>query len=111
MSPRMFQLTIFRWFGGICTFVGRFSVSLLLRPVLTFDKASIQETCNRIISYSTVGIPFNGQTLKIGSSVGVALYPNDGQSEESLYKASDMALYLAKRRRSNYSFVAPAAAE
>ena len=69
-----------------------------------FDQASIQETCSRIISYSSVGIPFNGDTLKIGTSVGVASYPNDGQNEESLYKSSDAALYVAKRRRSNYSF-------
>jgi diguanylate cyclase (GGDEF)-like protein len=75
----------------------------------TFDKASIQETCSRIIGYSSDAIPFNGETLKIGTSVGVALYPNDGESEESLYKASDMALYVAKRRRSSYSFMSHAA--
>ena len=71
----------------------------------TFDKASIQTICNRILSYSSVGIPFSGQTLMIGSSIGVALFPDDGQSEEGLYKASDLALYEAKRERSNYCFV------
>lgn len=75
----------------------------------TFDDASIQAICNRIISHGSVGIPFNGQTLKIGSSIGVALYPNDGQNVESLYKASDMALYVAKQRRSSYSFMPRAA--
>jgi diguanylate cyclase (GGDEF)-like protein len=78
--------------------------------ISTFDKDSIQETCNRIISHSSDAIPFNGKTLQIGISVGVALYPNDGQNEESLYKASDMALYVAKRRRSSYSFVSHATA-
>ena len=77
--------------------------------VSTFDKDSIKETCNRIISYSSDAIAFNGKTLKIGASVGVALYPNDGKNEESLYKASDMALYVAKQRRSSYSFMSHAA--
>jgi len=76
-----------------------------------FDKAAIEETCNRIMNYSSVGIPFNGQTLEIGSSVGVAMYPDDGQTEESLLKESDMALYVAKRSRSSYSFMARAAGE
>jgi diguanylate cyclase (GGDEF)-like protein len=75
----------------------------------TFEKASIQETCSRIMSYSSVRIPFNGDTLKVGSSVGVALYPNDGQDEETLYKASDIALYVAKQTRSSYSFLSHAA--
>jgi len=77
----------------------------------TFDRASIQETCSRIIASSAVGIQFKGQILQIGSSVGVASYPNDGQSEETLYKASDTALYVAKRRRSSYSFMPCGAVE
>jgi diguanylate cyclase (GGDEF)-like protein len=76
-----------------------------------FDMASIQETCIRIINNCSVGIPFNGETLKIGTSVGVALYPTDGPSEESLYKASDTALYVAKRKRSSYSFMPCAGVE
>jgi diguanylate cyclase (GGDEF)-like protein len=76
-----------------------------------FEEASIHDTCRRIISFSSVGIPFNGQTLKIGSSVGVALYPSDGQTDDSLYKAADAALYVAKRSRSTFSFMPAAAAK
>jgi GGDEF domain-containing protein len=56
------------------------------------------------MSYNSIGIIVNGHELKVGSSVGIALYPDDGNSEDSLYKASDVALYDAKQKRSNYSF-------
>lgn len=35
------------------------------------------------------------------ASVGVAVYPRDGQDFESLYKAADQALYTAKKRGKN----------
>ncbi len=69
-----------------------------------FDENSIYNICDRIMSYNSIGIIVNGHELKVGSSVGIALYPDDGNSEDSLYKASDVALYDAKQKRSNYSF-------
>ncbi len=69
-----------------------------------FDETSLHNICDRIMSYNSVGIPFNDRVLKVGSSVGIALYPDDGTSEDTLYKAADIALYDAKQKRSSYSF-------
>jgi len=45
--------------------------------------------------------------LRISASIGIALYPDDGDSAASLLKAADAAMYEAKRGgRSAYSFVA-----
>lgn len=43
--------------------------------------------------------------LHIGVSIGISVYPNDGQDAESLVKAADTAMYYAKEGgRNNYKF-------
>jgi diguanylate cyclase (GGDEF)-like protein len=42
-----------------------------------------------------------GQPLKIGASVGVAVYPAHGQTVEALERAADEAMYRAKRQRNS----------
>jgi diguanylate cyclase (GGDEF)-like protein/PAS domain S-box-containing protein len=46
----------------------------------------------------SVGLPFelDGQQMMIGTSIGVALYPGDGDTGEDLIRAADTALYRAK---------------
>ncbi len=38
----------------------------------------------------------SGHTVSIGASVGVARWPDDGESVEALFEAADRALYAAK---------------
>ncbi len=46
-----------------------------------------------------------GREVSIGASIGVAIYPYDGDDMESLLEAADAALYAAKREgRGNYRF-------
>ena len=40
-----------------------------------------------------------GQLLKVGASVGVALYPTHGKTVEALVNAADAAMYRAKKAR------------
>ncbi len=42
-----------------------------------------------------------GQTLAVSSSVGIALYPEDGDSGDALIRASDAAMYRAKQAGRN----------
>lgn len=42
-----------------------------------------------------------GNTLQITSSIGIAVFPDDGEDEESLLKKADIALYLAKEEGRN----------
>jgi GGDEF domain-containing protein len=39
----------------------------------------------------------------VSASVGVAIFPDDGTTETSLYKAADVALYESKRTGSSFS--------
>jgi diguanylate cyclase (GGDEF)-like protein len=47
--------------------------------------------------------PFNikGQDTKIGASIGVSVYPDNGDDVELLLKKSDSAMYLAKKEGKN----------
>jgi diguanylate cyclase (GGDEF)-like protein/PAS domain S-box-containing protein len=46
-----------------------------------------------------------GQEVQSGTSIGIALYPNDAETPEELMKHADLALYEAKHRgRFNYRF-------
>ena len=42
-------------------------------------------------------IEFEGHSFNVGVSVGIALYPRHGESQEELMEASDAAMYRAKR--------------
>ncbi len=57
-----------------------------------------------------LGRPFNlsGRHMEIGVSVGIALYPADGASQESLLQAADTALYRVKEeQRGTFRFYEP----
>lgn len=47
----------------------------------------------------------SGNELHVGASIGISLYPTDGDSAEVLMQASDTAMYHAKEKgRNNYQF-------
>jgi GGDEF domain-containing protein len=42
--------------------------------------------------------------FEITASIGISLYPSDGQDGESLLMQADIAMYRAKSRRNMYWF-------
>jgi diguanylate cyclase (GGDEF)-like protein len=47
----------------------------------------------------------DGHELHIGASIGISIYPDDGQDAETLIKCADSAMYHAKENgRDNYKF-------
>jgi diguanylate cyclase (GGDEF)-like protein len=69
-------------------------------------QANIHRACDKIELAERVihviGAPYNieGHEIDIGVSVGIALYPRDGQDLDQIIAHADAALYLAKRERS-----------
>ena len=49
-------------------------------------------------------IDFEGQAVVVGSSIGISVYPIDGQTVEQLVRNADAALYQAKRQGSGHAF-------
>jgi diguanylate cyclase (GGDEF)-like protein/PAS domain S-box-containing protein len=59
----------------------------------------------------TLNHPFTleeGQQVYVRASIGISLYPDDGQDESELVRNADAAMYEAKRRgRNSFSFYTP----
>jgi diguanylate cyclase (GGDEF)-like protein len=52
---------------------------------------------------------FDNHDLSITTSIGVAMYPDDGEDADALLKHADIALYQAKQKgRNNYQHYTPA---
>jgi diguanylate cyclase (GGDEF)-like protein len=65
------------------------------------DPIGIETVSKRIVDSFVSGIPYNDSALTASCSVGIAVFPADGDTEERLYKSADMALYEAKRLGGN----------
>lgn len=61
------------------------------------DAKSLEVLCGRVIGAVAAPILFAGRTIETSASLGVALFPDNGQTQDELYKAADLALYAAKR--------------
>jgi diguanylate cyclase (GGDEF)-like protein len=46
----------------------------------------------------------NGEEFAIGTSIGISLFPADGEDSEALFKHADLALYRAKEQCNRYDF-------
>lgn len=66
---------------------------------------SVISTLERVLQ--DIGRPaaLAGRELQVGASLGVAMYPDDGDDADSLLKHADVAMYAAKSRgRNNFQF-------
>jgi len=67
----------------------------VLVPVVR-NRAAAEEIAHRLERCFDEPFPIEGYVLHGSASVGLALYPEDGASRDSLLSASDAAMYVAK---------------
>jgi diguanylate cyclase len=60
------------------------------------DRAGAQARADRLAQVFDASTEFQGQRLSIGASIGLALFPDDGEDETRLYAAADRAMYAGK---------------
>ncbi len=62
------------------------------------------EAAAKIIGSLTGAHRVGPYELHVGGSIGIALYPDDGEDPETLIKHADIAMYEAKEAREDYRF-------
>ena len=59
--------------------------------------ASLNETASRLSRVLAEPVSFNGTSVASSASIGMACFPGDGDDQEALQRAADLALYRVKR--------------
>jgi len=76
---------------------------VLLNPIKHDDDASMvaDKTLQAIVE------PFehDGKTMRITASIGIAIYPRDGDDSDSFIAAADRTMYESKRSGKNRWYV------
>jgi len=70
----------------------------------TGESAGIQLVAENLLK--TLGRPFkiSGNQCHIGASIGIAVYPSDGEDTETLVRNADTSMYRAKQMHNTYHF-------
>jgi diguanylate cyclase (GGDEF)-like protein/PAS domain S-box-containing protein len=69
------------------------------------DPEDLAASARKILLLLNAPHSIGGQDLHIGGSIGISVYPGDGEDAETLIKNADTAMYHAKERgRNNFQF-------
>jgi diguanylate cyclase (GGDEF)-like protein/PAS domain S-box-containing protein len=84
---------------------------IVLLPEL--DKLSdVTQVAERLIELNRKPYIINNESIQIGSSIGISLYPEDGTTVQELLNGADIAMYRSKRDgRNQYHLFNPDVAE
>ena len=77
----------------------------LIHPGVSDPNAAVL-VANRLIVALGEPIVVDGDSCSVGASVGIALFPRDGQAVETLVRAADAAMYASKASGGNCSSLA-----
>lgn len=67
----------------------------------THEETGLNKICDRIVNSFSAAVDFKGAKIVASVSVGAAVFPEHGDTQEKLYKCADLALYRAKRQGRN----------
>lgn len=77
-----------------------------------FDRSDIAQVAQRITDAFSKPFELRGGTDTVGTSIGISVFPDDGEDVETLLKNSDIAMYHAKGAGKNhFQFYASALGE
>ncbi len=73
----------------------------LFVPLSVKDREVVKKLAAKIISEVSDPFYFERKTVNIGCSIGISIYPDDGDSIDTLLKLADQAMYSSKSKRGN----------
>jgi diguanylate cyclase (GGDEF)-like protein len=73
------------------------------------DENNAANLAAKIIDHVAQPSEVEGVTLSVRPSIGIAVYPEDGQSVQELLKNADLAMYAAKQQKSGRALYAQVA--
>ena len=74
--------------------------------------AAVQEVAHKLLAAVGAPVEVEGESISVTPSIGVAVFPRDGDTPDELIKHADTAMYHAKARgRAACAFFEPAMAE
>ncbi|HET9650707.1 MAG TPA: EAL domain-containing protein [Usitatibacter sp.] len=77
---------------------------IVLLPEVENAEASVP-VAEKLIAAVSEPVELEGQSISVSPSIGISIFPRDGDSSDVLIRNADAAMYLAKDRgRSNYQF-------
>lgn len=85
--------------------IGGDEFTILLPEISREEDAAV--VAEKIIAVLKKPWIFENREFQITSSVGIALFPNDGTDADTLTKNADTAMYRAKEQGDNYQFYNP----
>jgi diguanylate cyclase (GGDEF)-like protein/PAS domain S-box-containing protein len=89
--------------------VGRLGGDEFLMILPGEDGAAAAKVAERLLQVVSEPFLIDGHTLNVTASIGISLYPQDGDDFDTLLKHADAALFQAKAQRRNlYHFYTPA---
>ncbi len=91
------------WNNDLVVRLGGDEFTIILTGIEQAHQASM--VAQRIVEVLSQSFELAGTEVSVGASIGIAMYPVDGTSSDSLIKSADLAMYEAKQRgRNNYQF-------
>ncbi|MFB3134982.1 MAG: diguanylate cyclase domain-containing protein, partial [Rhodospirillales bacterium] len=73
---------------------------LLVLTAIT-DKSTVTAVVEKVLDSLSRSFAVDGRVTPLGASIGVALYPGDGETPEELFRRADRAMYAAKAAGKN----------
>ncbi|MGY4830954.1 EAL domain-containing protein [Sphaerotilaceae bacterium SBD11-9] len=71
----------------------------------TLQRMDVEEVAQKLLAAIEVPVNVDGRLISVTPSLGISMFPHDGETADDLIKNADTAMYLAKSRgRANFQF-------
>ncbi len=92
--------------GDTVARIGGDEFTVIMEDINSDDDVVV--VANKLIGIFDEHINVNGENVYLGASIGISIYPDDGEDVESLTKLADTAMYSVKDEgRNSYKFFTP----